>query len=501
MVAAVVATIASPWGPPAKAAALVDKKLPNSMQATVEGQALIYGAGALSLLADPGPAYVFAQMNYTRFGDDDPPEVAMKAVGAVLSPGTIPAAVIWAPPPTTNWPSCGGNPAAGVAPNSQCLLIPTGVHEAAGFPGYSEAFYPTFEGFPNREHTYKCAWSKDAIGANPTKGALGSTCKNDLEATPAYGAADTWRDTLHSRGFARFEGASAGALTAGLAEGLADVAPDENGKVTSFGNTAMTNIDILDGVVHLDSVHATAKVVAVADDASPKISVACTFSGLTIAGQTINVEPTGVLDSKQVNSAVAQAKSLGFAITVIPPPPAKITTSASSRKTAECTGLKVLVEPTGSSLPPDVDPQGHVAARQEFLFGFMKISVSVNKFEGFDLGGLAGGDLASAGDLGAPGDSAPSVLGSTVSALGDAFTPSSPNLSPTPSAGARRSTNAAGGAAAAGGASTPKKVNTALIASLTTATSATIGFSIWLLLAVVLALSRGTTLRLPGTRL
>jgi hypothetical protein len=93
------------------------------------------------------------------------------------------------------------------------------------------------------------------------------------------------------------------------------------------------------------------------------------------------------------------------------------------------------------------------------------------------------------------------VLGSTVSALGDAFTPSSPNLSPTPSAGARRSTNAAGGAAAAGGASTPKKVNTALIASLTTATSATIGFSIWLLLAVVLALSRGTTLRLPGTRL
>src|ERR1041384_8164725 len=130
--------------------ALDVKKLPNAIHATVENEAVVLGNGAISLFVDPGTAYSLANVEYTRLSDDAAADSSQKAVAAVLNPGTIGGAVLWATPngtfPGTNDITkgelgCDGSidPATQtvVAPNSSCLLGPPGIQEAAGLPGAS----------------------------------------------------------------------------------------------------------------------------------------------------------------------------------------------------------------------------------------------------------------------------------------------------------------------------------------------------------------------------
>src|SRR5947208_7631580 len=214
------------WAPSAGAdSSGAGATLPGAMHAAVETQAFVAGTGAVSTYVDPGPAYGYAVLDYTRMGSDKA-EASMTSRGAVGNPGTLAAAVLWAAPSGT-FPNCGDS--------TGCYLSPTGVHEAAGTPGYAEAIYPAFPGSPDRRHVKKCIVNKDANGANPTSGSLQDACAAD--AIPAYASADSDMDSgvPSAHGFTRALGGGSAGFTVAGSEANADVRPDKSGNLVSTG--------------------------------------------------------------------------------------------------------------------------------------------------------------------------------------------------------------------------------------------------------------------------
>jgi len=453
--------------------------LPNSMHGAVETQAMTLGNGAVSLFVDPGTAYAYSTVDYTRLGDatddDAEAEIAMKAVGAVANPGTIVGAVIWAAP------------ICEPQPNAPCTLAPTGLHEASGFPGYAEALYPTSEGSPNREHVRKCILNKDADGANPTAGAAQPACAAD--AVPAYAGADTTIEELSSRGFTRVAGASGPGISVGASEALSDVRPVD-GNLASKGYASVRNVDIA-GVVKIEAVKAAAEVVAGPDaDKAEKATAACTFEGLTIADQEVKFDPEKGLNPKDLEPLLAQARALGYDVDIIPPPKPKVGTTADGKHFAECEGLKVFVT--------DINPESRVSSRNEFTFGFIKVSQAASRFDIGDALSESLADGAGAVDIGGA-DAATDGTGGG----GDVSAAPAPGDYRAPAIAQERAAAAAPAApqeqAVGGPAGELRRVgrNLASIGGLTAATIIAIGFGVWLLTGVVMSLAYGAPLRLP----
>jgi hypothetical protein len=496
------------------AATLDQSNLPNAMHAEVENKAVILGTGAQSLYVDPGPAYSLANIDYTRYSDDEPGDVAMKARGAVLDPGTIAAAVLWAAP--------AGEFGASNC-NNQCYETPTGLHEASGFPGYAEAFYPDANGL-DRQHTAKCLWNKDASFANPTGGALQDACRSgDAEADPAYAAADTWADRLESRGFTRAEGATGSTLlSVGSSEAMSNVKPTADGKLVARGYASAKNILLANGVVQISGVKAAAEIQTKAGTGDADVAKAsCNVTGLQVAGVDLPVDAGKQINQSQFKPLHDAALAQGFDVTIIPPAKPTITTDAVGKHTAGCTGLQVIIDDLRNgtvACSPAAPPPGTVpgcipkgvGSRHEWTFGAIRITASANTFETFSSaeesatsgapvteasvgGGLGSDDGGLSASLG--GSSVPSVLGSSVGASGgDAASSGSASgrsSGTRGSSGTLRTTSLGG----------PKPISRTTIAALTTATAAAIGGGIWLLIGVVMALATGSRLRLPGTRL
>jgi hypothetical protein len=494
-VAGVVALSLGPLAQRSGAATLDVKNLPNAMHASVENKAVILGIGGASLFVDPGPAYSLANIDYTRYADDVPADVAMKARGVVLDPGTIGGAVLWAPPNGTfGDASC----------NNQCMLLPTGVHEAAGFPGYSEAFYPDANGV-NRQHTAKCLFTKDANEANPTGGALQNLCRNDAEATPSYAVADTFIDDLHSRGFTRVGGATGSTLiSVGSSEALSDVRPTSTGKLVSLGYASASNILIANGVVQVGSIKASAEIDTEPGTGAPAVAKAsCVVDGLQIAGVDLPIDAGSQIDPKQFKPIHDAALARGFDIQVIPPAKPLITTDSVGKHSASCSGVQIIVD--------DIRPDSPANTRFEFTLGAITVKSSSNRFSildslsdtvsnAVDDTTSTAGSVDSAGGFGGVASSGGSPSAFDTGAL---------------SATGIGSTSGTGSTGAKSGSSKPqvlgnqtarslggqKPISRTTVVALTTATASAIGGSIWLLIGVVMALASGTRLRLPGTRL
>jgi len=520
--AGIAGLVIGPMSMGSSAATLDQSNLPNAMHAEVENKAVILGTGAQGLFVDPGPAYSLANIDYTRYSEENF-QLALKARGAVLDPGTIGGAVLWAAP--TNAPITDS------ACNTQCKEVPTGLHEASGFPGYAEAFYPDANSL-DRQHTAKCLWNKDAAFANPTGGALQDTCRNDAEAAPAYAVADTWSDRLESRGFTRAAGATGSTLlSVGASEAMSNVKPTADGSLIAKGYASAKNIVLANGVITIGKVKATGEIDTKAGSGAPDVAkAACTADSVNVAGVDLPVDAGSQINPAQFKPLHDAARDRGFEITIIPPSKPVITTDAVGKHTVSCTGLQVIIDDVrqgianvggtnlcspspapqipGAPHIPDCVPAGS-GLRLEYTFGAIKINAAASDFDvisvddtsdaagaptseaaiGTGFGSDDGGLSSSLG-----GSSVPSVLGSSIGA--GSGTPSSSSGTPRRRAGT--SGTQVAGTTSLGG---PKPVSRTTVAALTTATAAAIGGGVWLLIGVVMALATGSRLRLPGTRI
>ena len=413
----------------------------------------------------------------------------MTSRGAVGNPGTLAAAVLWAAPAST-FPNC-------TSGDTACYLSPTGVHEAAGTPGYAEAIYPAFPGSPDRTHVKKCIVNKDGNGANQTGGSLQAACAAD--AIPAYASADSDMDAgaPYAHGFTRALGGEGGGLTVGGSDANADVRPDKAGNLVSKGYSHATGID-LGGVVQLKAVSAEASVVAAPDNPTAKqISASCTFSGLSIAGNAVPADVAKSLDPKALKPFTDAAKGLGYSVTFIPPPPATVGRTPDGKFQASCTGLRVFID--------DIDPSSRTSSRLEYTFGYINIQAAVSNFASGALGDVVGGGLASGAG------SVSDAVGAIPPAAGGGEAVSTGSSSATPSGAADIGSSGSGGGKAqvsrqlgrvsANGALRNVGPNAAMVGALSAATASAIGVGAWLLVGVILSLARGTRLRLPGTNL
>jgi hypothetical protein len=302
------------------AGALTDKDIPPSMHGAVETQAVTVGNGALSLLVDPGTAYAYSTLDRDDYGDNSV-NFSMTARGANLNLGTIAYAVIWAPP------SCGDTK------NGPCVLSGgyspgapnTGLHEAKGFPGYAEALYPPPpEGDGgSQERVYKCVVNKDGEGSPPTGGSAQEVCKQS-NSLPLTAWAETVAAEYRSTGFSRAEGFdAAGVLAVRGSESLSDVQPLGGGKVRSTGYSNVSGISVLGGAIRIDNVYSTATVVSSEAGVVPReSSSSCTFSGLTVAGQSFGTDLSQLANPGLQKALDQVATQTGYKAAVLPVRPA-----------------------------------------------------------------------------------------------------------------------------------------------------------------------------------
>lgn len=502
-VATLLLAVASGLGLAVRAA--VPTELPSALHGAVETQAITAGNGALALFVDPGTAYAYSTLDRDDYGGG-PPAFTMTARGATLNLGTIAYAVIWAAPDCS-------------IQNAPCVLSGglgtpnTGLHEAAGFPGYAEALYPpppSSDG-PSRERTYKCVVNKDAAGAAPSGGAAQDVCKQS-SSVPLSAWAEAVGEEVRATGFSRYAGFDAGVVKVANQESSSDVRPLEGGKLRSQGYSEVNGIDVLDGQVRIEQVRASASIVSGADGGAER-QVACGFTGLSIAGQAVSLNELASGGAQPLLDAVEAATS--FRVQIIPPAPPVNGVTEAGKQVAGCSGIKVFVtdlrngSPVPVCLPASPDPAVPACVpglgnRLELTFGSILTQQSVNDFGPIGGGADPTADLgtlvdASGGGSGAAGND--SVYGNgTVLSLNDLDAPEGgltdviggDGLAP---AGTGSDTGTSPLATASLAASSR---NLALIGGLTAAAGVALLVGVLLLVGVVRSLALGTPLRLPG---
>jgi hypothetical protein len=522
------------------AGALTDKDIPSSMHGAVETQAVTVGNGALSLLVDPGTAYAYSTLDRDDYGGGSV-NYAMTARGANLNLGTIAYAVLWPPPDcTTNNVSCatsgqviyeikdgnGNTVYKGGPPN-------TGLHEAKGFPLYAEALYPpppSSDG-TSQERVYKCVLTKDGPGSPPTGGSADDICKQS-DSIPMTAWAETIADEYRSTGYSRAEGFDVpGVMGVHGSESHSEVKAIGGGMVRSFGSSNVTGIDIMGGLIHIDSVYSAATVVSGIDGVDPKRSSSyCTFSGLTVNGQSFTNDLSDLANQQLQQQLNAVAAQTGYQVQLIAPSDTQIQQVYGGKFVSGCQGLQIKFTdlhtsaPVPKPVPPlcsPVDPgainSGFDAVpacvpalgnREELSFGRVLVQQAVN-----DLGGLlggggdstvldaGGGDFASAGSTvnqtaaggAASGGSAiTDIGGGTGSGSGSVYT------------GGGRTGGRSG--SRAGGRTTPYYADSGggssfhprEIGALTAASGLGVLLGAMVLIGVVNALAGGRPFRLPG---
>jgi hypothetical protein len=517
--------------------ALSDKDVPSSMHGAVETQAITVGNGALSLLVDPGTAYAYSTLDRDDYGSGSV-NYTMTARGANVNLGTIAYAVLWAPP------DCKNNNATcltsgqfvyenpdyhGGAPNS-------GLHEAKGFPFYAEALYPpppAGQG-TSQERVYKCVLTKDGPGSPPTGGGADDVCKSN-DSIPMTAWAETIADEYRSTGFSRAEGFSVdGLLAVHGSESHSDVRAIGNGLVRSTGSSNVTGIDILGGLIHVDSVFSSATVVSGVDGVlQDQSSASCTFSGLTVNGQSYS--NPGDFTNPQLQAQLDDiAGRTGYKIQLIAPQSTKLAQVDGGKFQSGCQGFQFKFTDlhTGPPTPPGVPelcspvpmpsppPDSGVAPppdcvpalgnREELSFGKVLVQQAVNDLAGFglpDQGLPGGGDFTNAGSTAtAAAGGAAAGGGAAVNDVGAGVGSGSGSLSAVGSgsgsgSGSRSGRGGRSGgqySASASGEGGGSSFHPRTIGVLTAASGLGVLLGTMVLIGVVNALAGGTRFRLPG---
>ena len=479
-------------GPAGAAAGSIDAAtLPKSMHGAVETQAVTIGNGALSLFVDPGTAYAYSVLNRDDYGEGS---VAydMGGRGANINPGTIAAAVLWAPP------SCDPS-----GPNVPCILsgdgtpANTGLHEAKGFPAYAEALYPPPPSGPSQERVYKCVVNKDGPGSPPTGGQAQQICQSGGKNVPMTAWAEAVGTEFRASGFSRAAGFDIpGALSVGGSESSSDVGALAGGLVHSTGYSEVHDISFLGGQVRIQAVRSTAEIVAGADGKAKTLSSSCTFTGLTVAGQS--VDTTGnELPAKQLQPLLdAVQKATSIKVEIDAPILGEHGTDPSGKHSADCVGPAVKLTdlrteplvPVCAPIPPSTGVPGCIPAlgnREEVSFGHINAVESVNAFSAFASDLTSTAEPAAGGVASSTGGSGPTVGSASAGSTTPAGTPQ-----PFASVGSPRGRG--------GGITRIVKPNLAGVATAAVGAAGSLALGVWLLIGVVGSLARGTQLRMPG---
>jgi len=486
----------------AMSADAVPSGLPASLHGAVETKALTLGTGlppsvpaAGGLLLDPGPAYAYATVDRDQFADGAVSHT-MTARGANLDPGSIAAAALWVAP------VCSGPD----SPNGPCILsgkvgtnVDTGLEYARGWPGYAEALFPDQPGVKSQQTAYKCVVNKDANDAAPTQGQVQDVCKQGGTSVPLTAWAEAIGAEIRATGFSRALGFDIpGVLSVGASESLGDVRPDKGGVLRSRGYSTLKSISILGGQVTIDAVRSSGEIAATPNGAKTK-TASCTFAGLTVAGQPVSQMSGGELPAAQLKPLLdAVYAATQIRVTIIPPKPVRITTAEGGKHVAECSGLQVnLVDERPQAVPVCASPEQCVpplGLREEMLFGKLSVLESVNNFAVFGTGGgeavlgstveqaTGGGGATTGADLSSAAGS-PAAASLPATSGGSGLYSATPAVSP----GVSRSR--------AGPGYRIVRPNLARIGAYAAGASSALGLVVWLLIAVVGAIARGTTLR------
>jgi hypothetical protein len=331
-------------------------------------------------------------------------------------------------------------------------------------------------------------------------------CKSS-DSVPFSSWAEAPGEELRSTGFSRVAGFANDTLSVGASESHSDVRYVGKGKLRSVGESTISNIKLLDGQIRIRQSSVAAKIES-GTSGEPTREAECTFSGLSIAGQAVDVKDIHDDSTQALLDSVADAT--GYEVKIIPPSPVVLEEGEGGKQVASCSGVKVFLTDLhqGSPVPvcvPPVDPSvpecvPAAGNRIELTFGSINVQQSVNDFAGLgDLGGGLVGDVsalpASSTDY-APGSAtldAPSGGGTDSSAFTPA--PSSGNApSSAPDAsqqsgvalGDQQLTSAIGGR------------NLGAIGALTAAAATALLGGVMLLIGVVNALGNGGRFRMPG---
>jgi hypothetical protein len=449
-----------------------------------------------SLLLDPGPAYAYATVDRDQFAGGAVSHT-MTARGANLDPGAIAAAAFWVAP------DCTGPD----APNAPCILsgqvgtkVDTGLEYAKGWPGYAEALFPDQPGAPSQQRVYKCVVNKDGFGAAPTQGQAQSVCKSGGTAVPVTSWAEAIGEEVRATGFSRTAGLEIpGVLSIGGSESLGEVLPEKGGLLRSHGYSTLSSISLLGGQITIDAVRASGEILASPSGAKSR-SASCTFSGLTVAGQKVMQTSGGELPATQLKPLLDQVfAATQIKVEILPPKATRIATVEGGKHVAECAGIQVNLIDTRPQLVPFCTSGGNcvppLGVREELLFGKMSVLESVNNFVT-----TATGDVTSA--LGSTIDNATGGIaaGGTPASTGAVDASTLPAASGTGGAAYGGTTlgstsGGVGRATATPAAYRLEHANLGRIGAFAAGAAGALGLCIWLLIAVVSAIARGTPLR------
>lgn len=441
--------------PAAPVPAGADSEVPLTFSGRVEGTAVRYGLGAISTFADPGTAYTFAKVD-SVVGIDGDRVLEMKAVGANLDPGTIVGAVIW-------------------APGSSPLPPESGMHEARGFPFYSEAFHPTPEGQSKR--TEKCFFNKEAQ-PSPECRAADAVMFSSGVVVPEEGVqVDGAPPLLSSTGFARAVGTDQGDLRIGETSSEAFVGPDEQGRLVSRHHATAREV-VIAGTPVAATFSVSSEVVSTEEGAT---GTARCDAVITIAGQTLS-------SPEEINAALkAFGEASGHTIVFTPPtkPVVAPTASEPPGARASCQGarLEVVSRNTGVRLLYQLGDTMSVAAP-------LGVSLAADPSTGIDLP-----DGGGAIDVPTFTEDASFEQPFTAAPVTQTPAASSPPAQIAVDDGPATDQPVAAGPG-------PRYIRETLdalpIGAVTAGASIALGLGAWLLIAVVGSLARGGRLRLPG---
>jgi hypothetical protein len=317
-------------------------------------------------------------------------------------------------------------------------------------------------------------------------------------------------EELRSTGFSRVGGFATEVVSVGASESHSDVRYIGRGKLQSNGSSAIKDINLLEGQIRIKYSNVAATIVS-GTSGEPMRHAECTFGGLSIGGQPVEVND---LSNEGVQGLLDQvAAATGYEVKIIPPSPVVLEEREAGKQVASCTGVKVFITDLhqGSPVPacaPPIDPSipecvPAAGNRVELTFGNINVQQSVNDFESplDDLGGGLVGDVGDVGDIDAPPTSDVSGDATTIDVpSGDvpeqALTPpptSSGDQSAAPAPASPSDVAIQGDLASSSG-----ERNLGAIGALTAAATPALMAGVLLLIGVINALGSGGRFRMPG---
>lgn len=403
---------------------------PLFFAARLEGFAVRPTATASARTANPGSGYSVADIASTA-GLDGSRSLQMKAVATTNDPGDLGGAALFADPDSAT--------------------------ASSTFPGYAEAFFPTFEEVGQSQISEKCAVNREPREEPACRDQPGAYSLAKVTPDGAQPAVEA---------FAR----NAGNGQNGDTVSRADVRPTKDGGVIGVQHNEGSDMGVEGTPIRVESFLATSTVVS-------------TYAGVTGSGEcTARVT---VFGQPFESDADLQAllgpfsKATGINVQYTPPTKAEVKDTLGGTKEVSCTGPRFRV----SGLPGGTS--------SDVLYGstFATATPTSDK-------AIIGEDVPPIGD----------VLSTTVTGGSPSVAPSAPTTGPSPGAPAVEApavTSDGGGQqqVATGPGLVERRIDTVPLAAGTAVAAVVLPLGVWLLLGVIGSLARGLpTLKLPPFR-